>query len=301
MRSLIFFVLAGLLHLGNIVTAQSSTQTQRSNLSEKIDTTNLDLRTFATQVIGNTTGNYYKAQKLLEWLNNRLEWKATDYKLRTVKEILARGGGNCFELAKVYMAMIKELNIRYRPIAEINIHRYSEERQHTAEEKVKQSGNSMSVFGSQHNDHRWVEIYDDRNNGWIPVDPSMNVIGDEQWLKARVWFGKRITIDTSITNDMIVPFAIFVVADSNKYMMTENRTQHYLVDDFNKLYDNKLSELPSWNAWVKQLDELDDQCKAAFAGTTNLHKFSDKIGALADTYQRLKQEYLSTATGNNSN
>ena len=57
-----------------------------------------------------------------------------------------------------------------------------------------------------------------------PVDPSMNVIGTEQWLKARAWFGQRITIDTSITNDMIVPFAIFVVGDNFNSQKTEPNT-----------------------------------------------------------------------------
>lgn len=286
----VFFICAGLL-VNCMVTAQPSTQMQRSNLSERIDTTNLDLNFFARQIVGNNASNYDKAKILLEWLNNRLEWKATDYKQRTVKEILARNGGNCFELAKVYMALIQELNIQYRAIAEINIHRYSDERQQTAEEKVKLAGNSMSVFGRQHNDHRWVEIFDDHNNKWIPVDPSMNVIGDEQWLKARVWFGERITIDTAVTNDMIVPFAIFVVSDKSKYTMTENRTQHYLVDEFDALYNHKLSGLPSWKMWMKELDELDDQAKAAFEGQVNLHDFSGQISALAKTYRRLKEEY----------
>jgi len=69
----------------------------------------------------------------------------------------------------------------------------------------------MSVFGRQHNDHRWVEIWDERTDSWVPADPSMGVIGNEAWLKARVWFGERMTIDTSITNDMLGPISIFVV------------------------------------------------------------------------------------------
>ena len=264
----------------------------RSSLSEKIDTTNLNLGDFAKKIIGNTSSNYEKAKILLDWLSNRLQWIATDYQQRSVNEILARGGGNCFELAKVYMALIKELNIKYRPIAEINIHKYSDSRQQTAETKVKQAGNTMSVFGRQHNDHRWVEIYNDITNDWEPADPSMNVIGTEQWLKARAWFGKRVTIDTSLTNDMIAPFAVFVVSDSNKSVMTENRTQHYLVFAFDKLYNNKLSNLPSWTRWIQLLDELDDNAKAAFEGKVNLHDYSAQIASLADVYEQLKKEYL---------
>lgn len=270
-----------------------SAQSDRKQLSEKIDTTNLELKKFALSIVGDRTSNYDKANVLLDWVCNRLAWLATDYKSRTVKEILARSGGNCFELAKVYMAMIKELNIEYRPIAEINIHKYSDDRQQGAAEKVKTNGNRMSVFGRQHNDHRWVEIYDDRNKEWIPVDPSMNVIGTEQWLKARVWFGKRVTIDTALTNDMIVPFVVFVVSPTSTSTMTENRTQHYLVDEFNKLYQNRLSALPAWKQWVQQVDELDDAARDAFAGKANLHEHGDQIAALAKTYSQLKEQYLS--------
>jgi hypothetical protein len=268
----------------------------RNNLLQKIDTSNLDLGVFAQQIVGSTSSNYEKAEKLLHWLSNSLEWKATDYQKRTVKQILARQGGNCFELAVVYMAMIRALNIQHRGIAEINIHNYSNDRQTTAEEKVKQAGSGMSVFGRQHNDHRWVEIYDDRTNEWIPADPSMNVIGTEQWLKARAWFGQRVTIDTQFTRQMIVPFAIFVVSDTSKRFMVENRTQHYLVHAFDKLYDNKLSQLSAWNQWVTGLNELDDLAQQAFSWKLNLHEHSEKIAKQAEVYQKLKQQYTSKYT-----
>jgi hypothetical protein len=264
----------------------------RTNLSEKIDTTNLDLAAFAQKIVGSTTSNYYKAEKLLNWLSNSLEWKATDYQKRTVKEILARQGGNCFELAVVYMAMIKALNIQYRGIAEININKYSDNRQATAEEKVKKVGLGMSVFGRQHNDHRWVEIYDDTKKEWVPADPSMNVIGTEQWLKARAWFGERVTIDTAFTNEMIVPFAIFVVSDTSKTFMVSNRTPHYMVDAFDKLYNNKLSVLPAWSQWVAGVTELSAVAQQAFSWKVNLHTYGDKIAALEKVYGELKRQYL---------
>jgi len=100
-------------------------QSSRTHLGEQIDTTHLNLESFASQITGNATTDYEKAQTLLNWLSQRLEWKATDYQQRTIKQILHRGGGNCFELAKVYMAMIQALKLQYRPIAEINIHAYS--------------------------------------------------------------------------------------------------------------------------------------------------------------------------------
>jgi len=255
------------------------------------DTASLDLRTFATAIVSGTNGNFEKAKTLLNWLSEHFNWLATDYQKRTVKEIIVRKGGNCFELASVYMALLKDLDISYRPIAEINIHVLSEDRQKGAEQKVKESGNRMSVFGRQHNDHRWVEIYDETTKEWMPADPTMGVIGLEEWLKARAWFGERHTINDDITKDMIVPFAIYVVNQNNKGAMEEARTGYYLVTKLNELYGGKLAKLPSWNNWVRGLKSLNVAAKNAFAGTENLHNYNDQIDALAKTYQSLKEEY----------
>jgi transglutaminase superfamily protein len=255
------------------------------------DTSSVNTKTFALSIVNGTNDNYEKAKGLLSWLSNHFEWKATDYQKRTVKEIIVRQGGNCFELATVYMALLKELNLTYRPIAEINIHVYSEQRGNTAEEKIKQSGNRMSVFGKQHNDHRWVEIYDDKTGEWVPADPTMNIIGFDQWLKARAWFGERHTINDEFSGDMIAPFAIFVVNNNNKSLMDENRTLFYMVTKLDNLYDGKLSKLPSWSKWVSGLQTLSNAAKKAFEGDENLHNYSEQISELAKVYQNLKTEY----------
>ncbi|MEP7374064.1 MAG: transglutaminase-like domain-containing protein [Chitinophagaceae bacterium] len=265
---------------------------QRNSQFQKIDTTNLDLKIFARTITGDETDDYERAKKILYWLSSNFEWKATDYKTRTVKEIIARSGGNCFELAKVYMAIIKDAGIGYRSIAEINIHPVTPERQETAAEMVVQKGNSYSVFGLQHNDHRWVEIYDKKTDQWQPADPSMGVIGLTDWLKARVWFGVRKTIDTSVTNQMIVPFAIFVTIEKN--VIAESRSSYYLVDKFNELYDGKLSALPEWKEWTSAVNILTLPAESAFMGRENLHSYQDKISHLAEVYQRLKKSYLAT-------
>ncbi|HCL05404.1 MAG TPA: hypothetical protein DHW64_05320 [Chitinophagaceae bacterium] len=265
-------------------------QTSRTHSGERIDTTQLKLAELTHKITGHENSPYGKARILLNWLSNRLEWKATDYQTRTVNQILARGGGNCFELAKVYMAMIKSIQLPYRPIAEINLHITSDQRQATAESKVTQSGNRMSVFGRQHNDHRWLEVYDEKTNKWEPVDPSMNVIGTEQWLKARAWFGSRMTIDTSITNDMLVPFAIFVVGEN--FQLIEDRTAHYVSTGLNQLYNGQLSKLRSWKTWNDQLTVLSPHAKAAFEGKENLHLHADKIAQLVHTYESLRREFL---------
>jgi transglutaminase superfamily protein len=255
------------------------------------DTASVNTNAFAHSIVAGTDDNYQKAKDLLSWLSNHFEWKATDYQKRTVKEIIVRQGGNCFELATVYMALLKELNLTYRPIAEINIHVYSEQRGNTAEEKIKQSGNRMSVFGKQHNDHRWVEIYDDKTGEWVPADPTMNIIGFDQWLKARAWFGERHTINDEFSGDMIAPFAIFVVNNNNKSLMDENRTLFYMVTKLDNLYDGKLSKLPSWSKWVSGLQTLSNAAKKAFEGDENLHNYSEQISELAKVYQNLKTEY----------
>ena len=259
--------------------------------SARIDTSGLDLKQFALSISKGATTDYERAEKMLSWLSHNFKWLATDYKQRTVKEIIERRGGNCFELASVYMALIKSVGIKYRQIAEINIQPVSKRRQKNAEELVAKRGFSASVFGAGHNDHRWAEIYDEKSGEWIPADPSVGVIGLEPWLKSRVWFGKRWAIDTSITNDMIVPIAIFTTDSTHK--MIEDRSSYYLVTSFNRLYDNKLSGLPAWGGWVKQLSAIGEKCRGAFEGKVNLHENRSSITQIASTYSRLRDEFLS--------
>ena len=262
-------------------------------VSAAVDTSQIDLARFAASITKGARTGYERAVRLLDWLSHNFKWLATDYKQRTVREIIQRQGGNCFELATVYMALIKTLGIKYRQIAEINIQPESERRRKNAEALIAKRGFSASVFGARHNDHRWVEIYDERSGEWIPADPSVGVIGLEPWLKSRVWFGKRWAIDTSITNDMIVPFAIFTTDSTRK--MREDRTAHYLVTSFNRLYRGRLSSLPSWSEWVSELKAIEEKCRGAFAGGTNLHLYRADIARIASTYERLRQEFESRA------
>lgn len=267
--------------------AQSDIQT-----TKQTDTSSLDLKIFAGRIVSGSNTNFQKARTLLEWLSHSFAWTATDYQQRTVKQIIVRQGGNCFELAKVYMALINELGIQYRPIAEINLHVPSEQREKTSEGKIKDAGNTMSVFGYQHNDHRWVEVYDDSSHTWIPVDPTMDLIGFDQWLKGRAWFESRHTINDEFSSDMIAPFAIFVVDKNDKSKMIEDRTQEYMVKQLDRLYQNKLAGLPSWQQWIDQLKNINSHARNAFAGTENLHDYGKAINDLRNTYDRLKEEWL---------
>jgi hypothetical protein len=237
------------------------------------------------------SSNFQRGKILLNYLASEFKWVGTDYKQRTVNQIIARRSGNCFELAKVYIHFIKVAGIKYRPIAEINIHAESEERQIFASKKVEEGGNRMSVFGRNHNDHRWVEIFDDIAGEWIPVDPSMNLIGKDQWLKARMGFGERVTLDTGITNKIIVPIALFVVDTTNKFEIVASRSSNYLIAGFNELYNGTLQSLPSWNMWSVKVNEFDAIGKATFQGTTNLHLYGSAIEELKKAYLQLKHEY----------
>lgn len=268
-------------------------QSARANLAERIDTTNLNLKALGEQITAHDDTDYRKAATLLAWVSNRMEWKATDYKRRTVKEILERGGGNCYDLALVYLEIVKAMDIKTRSIAEINLSKFHPERQQQAEQLVKEKGVRYSLFGARHNDHRWLEVYDVSSGKWLPVDPTMNVIGVEQWVKARLGFGKRVTIDPVISDDMIAPFAIFVAGDK-KERMAENLSVYYMVEQFDRVYDNELSRLPSWNKWVASITSLSERSKLAFENKENLHLYNKQIAELDAIYQNLKSEYLNS-------
>jgi len=244
-----------------------------------------DLKAFAQQVSKDSKSELGQAQAIVRWLAKNFEWKATDYQKRTVQEIIERKGGNCNELAMVALSAMKELNIKIRGVHEVNIHVNTPERGVRAHEMVKEKGNTLSVFGRHHNDHVWLELYDSAANDWFPADPSSGLVGTEEWMKGRVWFGERVSLNP-ITQDMMMPFAIFAADDSGKF--TINRTQHYVIDEFDRLYDGKLHKLAAWKRWLTLIDLLDDKVAGAFAGSINLHDYESQIDELAVVYDQLR-------------
>ncbi len=245
-----------------------------------------DLKAFAQQVSKDATSELGQAQSIVQWLAINFEWKATDYQKRTVQEIIDRKGGNCNELAMVAQGAMRELNIKMRRVHEVNIHVNTPRRGVDAKEMVKQKGLSYSVFGRHHNDHVWLELYDSTANEWFPADPSSGLVGTKEWLKGRVAFGRRETLNP-LTEDMIIPFAIFAADDTGKF--TINRTQHYMVDEFDKFYRGKIQHWAVWKRWIAGLDLLDDKVGEAFAGKTNLHDFEAQIDSLAVVYEEMKK------------
>ncbi len=251
-----------------------------------------DLPAFSQYVASGAKTDYDKAFRVVDWFARHFDWTYTDYKRRTVNEILERKGGNCNELAQVSRASLETLGLKMRRVREINLHVLTERRQNDAETKVKEGGPRMSVFGKQHNDHVWLEIYDSSTGEWFPADPSIGVVGKRAWLAARYGFGKRYSLDPS-SEDMIAPFAVFA-EDKPAWI---NRTADYAIDGFNELYYGQLDRLPSWQKWVDLVNELDDKALGAFNGEVNLHDSKQTIAQLSDTYQTLKNEFQATDLG----
>lgn len=253
-----------------------------------------DIKAFAQDVSKNATSEVGRAQAIVRWLTQHFEWKATDYQKRTVQQIVERRGGNCNDLAMVALAAMKELNITLRRVHEVHIRTESAGRGESAHAMVKERGNAYSVFGRHHNDHIYLEVYDSSADDWFPADPWSGVVGVDEWMKARVWFGPRSSPNPDAP-EMIVPIAIFAAdLDGN---FTINRTQHYLVDEFDRLYRSKLHQLPAWKQWTALLDVLDDKVKGAFAGTINLQDYESQIDTLAEIYEKLRAESQSSAAG----
>lgn len=243
-------------------------------------------KAFAERLTSEGANDFEKVHTLVAWLAQNLERKATDYQQRTVQQIIERKGGNCNELAQVTVALLKELGMPMRRVREINIHRESDRRQETAAKMVAEQGNQMSVFGRQHNDHVWIEVYDRVQKKWFPADPSLGVVGEEEWLRARLGFGPRKTLDPT-SEDMIAPFAIFVFQPGSEPI---DRTQHYVIDGFDRIYHGDLHQLPAWSDWTRLVKFLSQHALAAFQGESNLHEQNDKIAELAKVYQKLKAQ-----------
>jgi hypothetical protein len=250
------------------------------------------IRALADSVAGSGS-TVARTRRLVNWINDRFEWSATDYQRRTPVEVIARRAGNCSELASVLHLLLDSLGVRTRWVREINVQPDpTPRRQKTAERLVKERGMQFSVFGLQHNDHVWLEVWSDSTGTWFPADPAYGVVGLQDWLPARLAMEHRpkprVTAVEPIAADMLVPFV--VLAGDHKSGPFEDRTNFYLVDGFRRLYGDAIRELPSWPPWVKAVTELTPHARAAFAGRENLHDYTADIAALTTVYDSLTKE-----------
>ena len=148
--------------------------------TDPLPASKVEIDALATRVAG-AGDSVARTQRLVSWMSSRLQWVATDYEERTPEQILARGAGNCAELASVLERLLQPTGISYRWVAEINLQPVSAERQADAVALIRQRGVGASVFGLRHNDHRWLEIRDDRSQEWVPADPATGLVGTSAW------------------------------------------------------------------------------------------------------------------------
>lgn len=247
----------------------------------------VDKAALARMAAGDATTTLDKVSSVVGWANRSFKWTYTDSRQRTVDEIITRKGGNCFEQTIVVAALLNELGIRTRSIREINIQPDSRLRQWSAARRVAKTGRSASVFGRRHNDHFWMEFWDDATGEWTPADPALGLVGFDTWLKARVGFGARPTHRILPSRDMLVPIAIFAQTDST----FESRTVHYLIAGFNAAYDGRLERLAAWPEWTSAISILEPATRGAFEGTVNLHEHSDDIAWAKIAYKKVEAQY----------
>lgn len=218
-----------------------------------------DIEMLARKIAGNSGNTLERAKKLTFWIHDNFEFVYTDYKQRTVEELIQRRAGYCAEQARVLQTFLKAVDAPARWVAEINIQPKSERRKTDAENLIAEQGVRASVFGYMHNDHRWLEVYDDINKVWIPADPSLGIFGTDTWVKVRVGFDER----PEAIKDMIVPFVV-VVRKDDKTM--EDRSEYYLIEGFNSLYGNKLEKSPLWQEWIFLIGKLSAYGSSALTG-----------------------------------
>ena len=258
---------------------------------ENKDTSLVDFRLIANSIINpnyNSTVDIVK--QVVDWTNKNFEWTFTDYKSRTLKQIIVRGGGNCNEQTRITRELLSQLGIKTRSVREINIQPDNEMRQTRAEEKVKELGNRLSVFGLGHNDHVWVEFFDDADGNWKPADATLGLVGVESWLNARIGFSPRPTHSIIPSRDMIVPICIFAIDNKNGGSF-ENRSDYYLIDQFNLAYSGKLEKLSEWKSWVQLIKSVGPKCQEAFEGKSNLHEQTQLIQQIKNIYESLKNNF----------
>lgn len=261
------------------------------------DTALVEMHKLANDIAGYAKSTFDKVRNIIWWTNKNFFWAYTDYQRRTVKQIICRQGGNCNEQAMVVRALLKELNVKTRRTSEINIQPESERRQKDAEKKIIEMGMRASVFGFRHNDHVWTEFFDEESQQWVPADPTLGLIGLDNWLKSRIGFEPRVNHAIVASADMLVPIAVFALNPDGT--IAEDRTDHYLIRSFNNVYKGELEQLPAWKQWKESVEFIQARCREAFESKTNLHTYTERIKEIKNIYQAMKEQYLSRHTGTN--
>src|ERR1700759_4337855 len=219
-----------------------------------------DLKALAAGIAARAHTNTERVTAVIGWAHTHLDWLTTDYQKRTVQEILDRKGGNCDEDARVVVALLDELGVQNRRVKEINIKPASKRREKNAEELIAKGGPSASVFGLRHNDHVWVEYWDEQQNEWAPADPTLSLVGYDQWIKARVGFGERITSNGIPSRAMILPIAMFALVPGPHGGTRDPRGERYLVTGFAAVIP-AAAHAPAWAQWKSEVEAFQPKAK----------------------------------------
>ncbi len=230
-----------------------------------------------------------KVAAAVAWTHQHMTWNYTDYKKRTVEQIVEQKGGNCFEQTLVVQDILSRVGVKTRRIREINIQPPSERRRGNAAERVAATGLSASVFGYQHNDHVWIEYFDADLGQWQPADPTTNVIGIAQWEDVRMGFAPRGKADVVALEDMIATIGVLAEVEGQPKTF-ENRSQYYLVDSFGK-YVRGAKTSSAWPQWTQTITAEQGHIEGAFKGEYNLGQDDDgPIENLRRAYETMKTE-----------
>jgi hypothetical protein len=240
-------------------------------------------RAEALAVLGRSGPVEARVGALVDHLHRRMPWVATDYRTRTVDEILARGSGNCADHARVLLDLLQAGGVEARWVQEINLQVPSERRQASARAKVAEGGARYSVFGYRHNDHRWLEVRDPASGTWFPADSSLGVVGRGAWVAARLGFGSR----PAAVADMVAPVFVEALQPGRP---PEPRSGAYLLQAFGEMEGGRLRALPAWAAWERAVRALEPHASAAFRGAEDLQDQTEVIRALAEAYEALRRQ-----------
>jgi len=229
----------------------------------------------------------HRARQLLDWVAQHIEWTCNDYESRTVEEILERGKGQCGEIAKVFVALLKAAGIEYRVLRDICLHPQDREREASARQLVEENGPGFSVFGLQHNDHMWLELFDPTTKEWFPCDPTFGLAGFAEWISARLGFDDR----SPELTDWIAPFCVAMVSGESP----ENSSDRYLIDAFDAQYGGRLSRLGAWEQWMEAIRSISPVAVDALGGKANLLDQAMEIQLAQEAYTALRKEYVANA------
>jgi hypothetical protein len=224
-----------------------------------------------------------RVARLVAHLNRAMPFVATDYRNRTVEEILQRGAGNCADHARVLRSLLESRGLQVRWVQEINLQAPSDRRQANATALVQSRGRQGSVFGRRHNDHRWLEVWDPGAQAWFPADSSIGVSGTEAWIRQRLGFSER----PGAVAEMIAPVFVEALGQGQERVP---RSSAYLIEGFDRAYGNRLGGLPAWAAWTASVRALEPLASGAFRSEVDLHAHARAFDDLAAAYGRLAVE-----------